>query len=265
MSTQPEEAGRRREDHELVGSHSDIYALGKTMRYLAELVEDHIPYSDSRPDVFQRQNRQKLKLFYSTDFNALVAKCTYESARERPYPYDLWYTTKHHMEITEGIAKTQQQKAMDEGRHKGCFHSSVLFSKESRDRYDADPFFRAQYRTANLKPLWNLTGGDGPNQTSKPPLPVRRQPEAALKDTLPSLGDLKLVAGGGRVQVAEVAEQGGFRRLSELARDQARERERERRRQERNGQNVRHGNTTRGPMFGGIRKKITKMFGWGRR
>jgi hypothetical protein len=257
-----QDESKRRYD-ELVGSTTDIYALGRTLQYMTDLIGEKIPYGGNA-HMFRQQNLAKLQKLYSAELRNLLDVCLSSHPSDRPEVYNLWYTTEHHMSWTHHKAEEEQRAAIAKGHDKDCFHNSVLFSEASQQRYDNDPLFRKQYRTANLEPLWDQTGFEGGSQPLMP-IPIQRQPSAVRRDTRSLLGKKRLNNGGANRRNAQVAPQGGFVTFEELTRREELRKEQERRYKERLSQKGRNRKEIRDPRWAGIKKTVTKMFGFGRR
>ncbi len=154
----PERNGRRRHPHELVGPHSDVYALGKSIENGTNLLG--LQYETLKTlgnTTLTPDNAPKLELVYTPDLWNLMFSCQNEDARSRPRLHHLHRETKTRMEYCRAVAQVEEEDAFSRGMP-GCFHSNVLFKRVDRQRFETDPVFRANYRKANLKPVWEMFG-----------------------------------------------------------------------------------------------------------
>lgn len=164
----PERERRRRHPHELIGPHSDVYSLGKSIENGTNLLglqyETLKLFGDSKlnPDT-----RPRLELVYTSDLWNLIYSCQNEDARYRPKLHSLYKETKVRMEYCRALAKVEEEEAISKGIP-GCFHSNVLFKRVDRKRFETDATFRSNYRKANLAPVWEILG----------PLPAQNGPQS---------------------------------------------------------------------------------------
>lgn len=143
---------RRRHPHELIGSHSDVYSLGKTIKNATALLGLHANLIQFKSDF-----KPKLEMVYSTNLWNLINRCMKKDARYRPrIPY-IYNETKLGMEKFRALAQAEEAEAFSKGIP-GCFHSNVLFKKADRKRFDTDPIFQSDYRKSNLLPVWEILG-----------------------------------------------------------------------------------------------------------
>lgn len=72
LGNQWERAGRKRKDFELIGHHTDVYALGRTIEFMAGLIQAHVSDGDTRVQFFgDDQGSYKLTKFYSQELPKL--------------------------------------------------------------------------------------------------------------------------------------------------------------------------------------------------
>lgn len=254
LGRQWEQSRRRRRDNELVGIHTDVFALARTIEFLAGLIQAHSPHGSIHEQFFRDHKHGKLSKFYSPTFTNLAQKCLSDVTSDRPQVYDLWYSTEHQVRMSEMVAYTGQREAIKQGHDKDCFRDSVLFSAAQHRRYDTDKVFQTQYRLANLQPLWDLTGFDGKNSVA-PPLP----PPSSLPRQNQRLGN--------RAINAQVQQGGAFVCANDLAiRKNLEKKRQDKKARERGVWNENRKSSKRGPTFAGIIKNgVSKMFGWRRR
>ena len=155
MNKTPERERRRRHPHELIGPHSDVYSLGKAIENATVLLG--LQYENLQHTPFQPATRPKLELVYSPDLWNLIFACQNEDARNRPRLHHLYKETKVRMEYCRALALAEEEEAFCHG-NPGCFHSSVLYKRSDRMRFETDAVFRSQYRRANLAPAWDILG-----------------------------------------------------------------------------------------------------------
>ena len=170
----PEREGRRRAPHELHGSHSDVYSLGPCFDLAFELLQKHVPTATSFREIlhnakFTKDMAQRAESVYSSDFRNLVQSFMERDARNRPKAYNIYRQAKARMEEYRNLAYREEFEAVQNGALRGCFHSSVLYTRVAQRRYEEDPAFRQEYRDANLAPLWNALGRQ-PRPKRKPHL-----------------------------------------------------------------------------------------------
>ena len=103
------------------------------------------------------KTRPKLELVYTSDLWNLVFRCQNEDARYRPKLHFLHKETKSRMEYCRALSRVEEDDALNQGIP-GCFHSNVLYKRIDRKRFETDPVFRANYRKANLQPVWEILG-----------------------------------------------------------------------------------------------------------
>lgn len=161
MDRTPERETRRRRPHELIGPHCDVYSLGKSIQISTNLLglQDQALESikGTAPKRFQIDIKPSLNLVYSSDLWDLMKLCQNEDARYRPKLHHLYKETKLRMETFRALAEAEEADAFSKGIP-GCFHSSVLFKRTDRKRFETDPIFRSNYRKENLRPVWEILG-----------------------------------------------------------------------------------------------------------
>lgn len=143
---------RRRHPHELIGPHSDIFSLGKTIKMATDLLDIH-----SNLNHFKSDFKSRLDLVYTTDLWNMMNRCMKKDPRYRskiPYIYN---ETKLGMEKFRALAQAEEAESFIKGIP-GCFHSNVLFKKVDRKRFETDSVFQSNYRKANLRPVWEILG-----------------------------------------------------------------------------------------------------------
>lgn len=161
MDRTPEREHRRRHPHELIGPHSDVYALGKSIQNGIDLLNLHHQtlkhLEETTLNGFKAASRPRLDLVYTSDLWNLMNRCQHEDARYRPKLQYLYKETKICMEHFRALTQAEEAEALSRGIP-GCFHSNVLFKKADRKRFETDPVFRSNYRKENLRPLWEILG-----------------------------------------------------------------------------------------------------------
>ena len=150
-----------RHPHELIGPHCDVYSLGKSIQNGTNLLDLHYQtfhlFKEKTRGYVEYDFSPRLDLVYTSELWNLVNRCQNEDPRYRPELHYLYNETKQHMEKFRTLAHAEEAAAWDKGIP-GCFHSSVLFRKADRKRFETDPVFRSDYRKANLRPVWELLG-----------------------------------------------------------------------------------------------------------
>ncbi|CAD6588225.1 MAG: hypothetical protein ASARMPRED_003435 [Alectoria sarmentosa] len=157
----PEMQRRGRHPHELIGPHSDIYSLGKSLQNGTDLLELHHEvrkhFEATTPHRFPPGPAPRLDMVYSTSLWNLLHRCLNEDARYRPKLHYLHAETKLGMETFRARAQAEEADASAQGVP-ACFHSNVLFRRADRKRFETDAAFRSNYRRANLRPVWEILG-----------------------------------------------------------------------------------------------------------
>ncbi|KAI4160209.1 MAG: hypothetical protein LQ342_005921 [Letrouitia transgressa] len=128
---------RRVPSHELHGTHSDIWSLGRSIDKLLCLSES---------SGFTRRE------VYSDKLNNLVTQCKLERYEARPKILRLLEYTEAEMSKHREIAL--EQKRTSDG---GCYHCQILFSKQDQDRFRGNTGvsdeYKSAFRRANLEPF----------------------------------------------------------------------------------------------------------------
>ncbi|KAL8657230.1 MAG: hypothetical protein Q9226_002125 [Calogaya cf. arnoldii] len=129
-------------DYGLHGSHTDIFCLGKTINYLVG--RNLLVWADEPEDFSEHVER-----YYSTDLRLLIHSCTKQAISKRPSAYELLERTLEGTRKYQRIARKEQADAEDGWP----FHSELLYSTESQEKFGNDPEFRMRYEQVNRAPL----------------------------------------------------------------------------------------------------------------
>ncbi|KAL9043659.1 MAG: hypothetical protein Q9214_003161 [Letrouitia sp. 1 TL-2023] len=123
--------------HELHGTHSDIWSLGRSIEKLM--------CSSNVHGIVEKE-------VYSDKLKTLVKQCTENIYEARPKILELLKCTGDEMSKHREFAL--EQKRTSNGR---CYHNQVLFSKQDQDRFRGNnglsDEFKTAFRRANLEPL----------------------------------------------------------------------------------------------------------------
>ena len=158
MDKTPERERRRRHPQELIGPHSDVYSLGKSIEQGTKLLGLQAETLRLlRKTTLESETKPRLELVYTSDLWNLIFSCQNEDARYRPKLHYLYRETKIRMEHCRAFAQAEEEEALSKGIP-GCFHSNVLFTRVDRKRFETDPVFQSNYRKANLAPVWEMSG-----------------------------------------------------------------------------------------------------------
>ena len=158
MDRTPERERRRRHPQELIGTHSDVYSLGKSIEKGTNLLGLQAEALQRLGKTTLESNaRPRLELVYTSDLWNLIFSCQNEDARYRPKLHFLYRETKIRMEHCRALAQAEEEDAFSKGIP-GCFHSNILFKSIDRKRFEDDPIFQSSYRKANLGPVWEIFG-----------------------------------------------------------------------------------------------------------
>ena len=158
MDRTPERERRRRHPQELIGPHSDVYSLGKSIENGTNLLGLQAETLKLlRKTTLESDTRPRLELIYTSDLWNLIFSCQNEDARYRPKLQFLHRETKIRMEHCRALAQVEEEEAFSKGIP-GCFHSNVLFKRVDRKRFETDPIFQSNYRKANLARVWEIFG-----------------------------------------------------------------------------------------------------------